>query len=238
MPTKAEGSLDIHPPDVVMELTSKWSPPWELPQAGKQDFPPCWRITSPTLTPRHRDRRESLDLHSQPAVMRPPCLPHKSDGTGDLGQSQDGHRGHCHCSDKATHAVSEDHVGSSGKTSLHPLPAREAPGGVSQPHCPPAVTRRDPGCQQRHSGESQPCTGKEWGVFSASPAGVATEEVSQNRRSEWDSESHSREPKMSRLPPKITHHTKNQEDHQLKKTINRCQQRWDDRSVWTVWQRC
>ena len=41
--------------------------------------------------------------------------------------------------DKATHAVSEDHVGSSGKTSLHPLPAREAPGGVSQPHCPPAV---------------------------------------------------------------------------------------------------
>ena len=61
--------------------------------------------------------------------MRPPGLPHKSDGTGDLGQSQDGHRGHCHCSDKATRAVSEDHVGSSDKTSLHPLPAREASGG-------------------------------------------------------------------------------------------------------------
>ena len=50
-------------------------------------------------------------------------------------------------SDKATPAVNEDHVGSSDKTPLHPLPAREASGGVSQPHCPPAVTRRDLGHQ-------------------------------------------------------------------------------------------
>ena len=62
-------------------------------------------------------------------------------------------------SDKATPAVNEDHVGSSDKTPLHPLLAREASGGVSQPHCPPAVTRRDLGHQRRHGGESQTSTG-------------------------------------------------------------------------------
>ena len=44
-------------------------------------------------------------------------------------------------------------------------------------------------------------------------------------------QSQSTEPEICRLPSKITHHTKKQEDHQLEKTINRCQQHKVDRNA-------